>query len=75
MINNMKKIANNKTTLTGLFLAILIAVQPLTTVEGFDITKNWIQLVFAAATAIFGWLSQDAEIDLLVKKNKKLNDK
>lgn len=71
----MKKIQNNKTTIAGLFLAILVAVQPLTTVEGFDINKNWLQLLFAASIAVFGWLSQDAEVDSIVEKNKKLNGK
>ena len=49
-----------KTTFAGLILAILIAIQPLTTVEGFDIKKNWLQLVIAGAIAMFGWLSKDS---------------
>ena len=57
----MKKIIyNRRTTITGLILAILIAIQPLTTNEGFDLTKDWIQLLIAAAIAFFGWLSKDA---------------
>ena len=52
----MKKIQNNKTTIAGLFLAILVAIQPLTTVEGFDINKNLLQLLFASSIALFGWL-------------------
>ena len=51
---------NHKTTLTGLFLAVLIAVQPLTTVDGFDVKKDWLQLVIAGFIAFFGWLSKDA---------------
>jgi hypothetical protein len=49
-----------KTTLTGLVLAVLIAVQPLTTADGFDIKKDWLQLVIAGAIAVFGWLSKDS---------------
>lgn len=60
----MKKIANNhKTTLTGVILAILISIQPLTTQEGFNIKKDWIQLVIATGIAVFGWLSKDAYND------------
>jgi hypothetical protein len=49
-----------KTTLTGIILAILIAVQPLTTADGFDLKKDWLQVVIAGAIALFGWLSKDA---------------
>ena len=51
---------NIRTTLTGLSLAVLIAVQPLTTNEGFDLKKDWLQITIAGAIAIFGWLSKDA---------------
>lgn len=68
----MTKLKNSKTTITGLILAILVAVQPLTTVEGFDIKKDWFQLILAAGIAVFGWLAQDSEIDIIAKKNKKL---
>jgi len=51
---------NHKTTMTGLILAILIAIQPLTTTEGFDPKKDWLQIVIAGAIALFGWMSKDA---------------
>jgi hypothetical protein len=69
MMNNLK---NKKTTITGLILAILVGIQPLTTVEGFDIAKDWFQLILAGAIAVFGWLAQDSEINSIAEKNKKL---
>ena len=68
----MNKFKNKKTTITGLILAVLVAVQPLTTVEGFNITKDWFQLILAGAIAVFGWLAQDSEVNTIVEKNKKL---
>lgn len=68
----MNKFKNKKTTITGLILAVLVAVQPLTTVEGFDIAKDWFQLILAGAIAVFGWLAQDSEVNTIVAKNKKL---
>jgi hypothetical protein len=69
---NIKKFSNHKTTIMGLFLAILLAIQPLTTVEGFDISKDWLQMIFAGAIGVFGWLAQDSEVNKIVEKNKKL---
>jgi hypothetical protein len=69
MMNNFK---NKKTTITGLILAVLVGIQPLTTVEGFDIKKDWFQLILAGAIAVFGWLAQDSEINSIAEKNKKL---
>jgi len=57
----MKKIKDHKTTITGLVLAVLISIQPLTTTEGFDIQKDWLKLVVAAGIAVFGWLSSDSK--------------
>ena len=56
----MKNMKDFKTTITGIILAILIAVQPLTTVEGFDIKKNWFQLVVAIGIGAFGYLTSDS---------------
>ena len=56
----MKNMKNFKTTLTGIVLAILIAVQPLTTTEGFNLKKDWLQVVIAGTIALLGWLSKDA---------------
>ena len=68
----MSKLNNSKTTITGLILAVLVAIQPLTTVEGFDIKKDWFQMILAAAIALFGWLAKDSEITSIAEKNKKL---
>ena len=52
---------NLKTTFTGIALAILIAIQPLTTEQGFNIKKDWLQLLIAASIAFFGVISKDAD--------------
>jgi len=49
-----------KTTLTGLFLALLVAVQPLTTVDGFDIKKDWLQVLIAIGIATLGFFTKDS---------------
>lgn len=54
---------NWKTTLSGLVLAILIAIQPLTTNEGFDIKKDWLQFLIAGAIACLGYFSKDHTIE------------
>lgn len=52
---------NIKTTLTGLFIAILLAVQPLVSDDVIDWTKPniYVRLGIAAAVAIFAYFSKD----------------
>ena len=52
-----------KTTILGLGLAVLIAIQPLTTTEGFDIKKNWFQLIVAIGIGAFGYFTKDVKKD------------
>ena len=52
-----------KTTILGLGLAILIAVQPLTTAEGFDINKDWFQILVSIGIGAFGYFAQDSKKD------------
>jgi len=54
---------NLKTTSLGLTLAILIALQPLTTTEGFDLKKNWLQVLVAVGIGALGYVSQDFKKD------------
>jgi hypothetical protein len=52
---------NWKTTITGLALASLIAVQPLTDSE-FSLKKDWYRFVIAIAIAVFGYFSKDHDV-------------
>ena len=52
---------NWKTTITGLALASLIAVQPLTDGE-FSLKKDWYRFVIAIAIAVFGYFSKDHDV-------------
>ena len=46
-----------KTTLVGLALASMIAIQPLTTDE-LDLKKDWFKFVVAIGIAVFGYFSK-----------------
>jgi hypothetical protein len=49
---------NWKTTLTGIILAILLAVQPLA--DGvIDFKKDWFKFLIAIGIAIFGFFAKD----------------
>jgi hypothetical protein len=52
---------NWKTTLTGLLLASMIALQPLAT-DGLDLKKDWFKFVLAIGIAVFGYLSKDHDV-------------
>lgn len=54
--------ANYKTTIIGLLGAIWIALQPFLTTQGFDISKDWKNLVGAAIVAAFGFLAKDFNV-------------
>lgn len=53
---------DHKTTITGLFVAILMAIQPYVESGEFDIKKNWAQYLIAVGVAIFGYLSKSIEL-------------
>jgi len=50
-----------KTTLTGLILATMIAVQPLATDE-LNLKKDWFKFVLAIGIAVFGYFSKDHDV-------------
>lgn len=50
-----------KTTLAGLILASMIAIQPLTTDE-LDLKKDWFKFVVAIGIAVFGYFSKDHDV-------------
>lgn len=50
-----------KTTLTGVILAIMIAVQPLAT-DGLDLKKDWFKFAIAIGIALFGYFSKDHDV-------------
>jgi len=50
-----------KTTLVGLALASMIAIQPLTTDE-LDLKKDWFKFVVAIGIAVFGYFSKDHDV-------------
>lgn len=52
---------NWKTTLSGLILATMIAVQPLATDE-LDLKKDWFKFLLAIGIAVFGYLSKDHDV-------------
>ena len=52
---------NWKTTLTGLLLASMIALQPLAT-DGLDLKRDWFKFVLAIGIAVFGYFSKDHDV-------------
>ena len=50
-----------KTTLMGIILASMIAVQPLAS-DGVDLKKDWPKFALAIAIAIFGYFSKDHDV-------------
>ena len=61
-----------KTTISGLLLAIFVAIQPIFTAQGFDIAKDWKNLLMAAFIASFGFVAKDKNVtggDTLNKPN------
>lgn len=50
-----------KTTLMGVILASMLAVQPLTSDE-LDLKKDWPKFGLAIAIAIFGYFSKDHDV-------------
>ena len=52
---------NCKTTLTGLVLAAMIAIQPLAT-DGLDLNKDWFKFVIAIGIAVFGYFAKDHDV-------------
>ena len=56
----MNYLENHKTTLTGLALAIAIAIQPIAEGSGYHFdSKTLTKLAFAGLVAAFGYLSKD----------------
>jgi hypothetical protein len=50
-----------KTTLMGVVLAAMIAIQPLTSDE-LNLEKDWPKFALAIAIAIFGYFSKDHDV-------------
>jgi len=50
---------NHKTTLSGLFLAILIAIKPIIETNEFDLQKNWQIYSMAVLIAIVSYFAKD----------------
>ncbi len=53
---------NYKTTIIGVLGAIFIAIQPLFTAKGFDISTDWKSLVSAAIVAAFAFVAKDFDV-------------
>jgi hypothetical protein len=53
---------NWKTSLTGFFLAILLAIQPLAETGTFDLKRDWMRYLIAIGIATFGFLSKDHDV-------------
>jgi len=47
-----------KTTFTGVVMAVLIAVQPLTDGE-VNLKKDWLRFTIAICIAVFGYFAKD----------------
>ena len=52
---------NWKTTLTGIILACMVAIQPLTEGE-VDIKKDWYKFLLAIGIAALGYLAKDHDV-------------
>ena len=50
-----------KTTIMGIILASMIAIQPLTSDE-INLRKDWFKFILAIAIAIFGYFSKDHDV-------------
>lgn len=57
----MIKLKSWKTTLMGIILASMIAIQPLAS-DGVDLKKDWLKFGLAIAVAIFGYFSKDHDV-------------
>jgi hypothetical protein len=54
---------SNKTTTLGLIMAIMIAIKPIIDGSGYHLdTKTIGELVFAAFTAYFGYITKDYDV-------------
>ena len=53
---------NYKTTLIGLAGAVWLAIQPVITNGGFDISKDWKNLLGAVLIAAFGFVCKDFNV-------------
>lgn len=52
---------NYKTTISGLVLAICLALQPIV-VDGFDLKKDWLKFLLAINVAVFGFFAKDHDV-------------
>ena len=52
---------NWKTTLTGIILACMVAIQPLTEGE-IDIKRDWHKFILAIGIAALGYLAKDHDV-------------
>jgi hypothetical protein len=50
-----------KTTIVGLALGILIAVQPMVQNGEFNTAKDWLNLIIGIAISALGFLSKDSD--------------
>jgi hypothetical protein len=50
-----------KTTLAGIILACMIALQPLAT-DGVDFKRDWFKFTLAIGIAVFGYFSKDHDV-------------
>ena len=50
-----------KTTIMGIVLASIVAIQPLATDE-FNLKKDWLKFALAIAIAIFGYFAKDNDV-------------
>jgi hypothetical protein len=53
---------NWKTSLSGLLLAILVAIQPLAETGDFDFKRDFLRYLIAIGIAAFGFLSKDHDV-------------
>lgn len=55
---------NYKTTLSGIALAVLLAIQPLAETGEFDLKRDWLKYSVAILIALFAYFSKDHDSDL-----------
>lgn len=54
---------SNKTTIFGLILSALVAVQPIVEGTGYHLDgASFVKVLFAASLAVFGYLAKDFDV-------------
>jgi len=54
---------SNKTTIFGLILSALVAVQPIVEGTGYHLdSASFVKILFAASLAVFGYLAKDFDV-------------